>query len=277
MKNKNNNIQEVHKNGLTSKNIKKEEEYVPHKHEKLVYTENQVGGHPGTIIDLHDKILKKAKESEFEMYQFLYSEKCPEDLQELKTYLPKYLGTEEINGEDFIILENLHLGFEFPNIVDCKIGRITWTENANLKKIEVQREKNLKSINAYFGFRITGLIIRDKAGKLLEQIKKPIVETFITKENLFEYLTKLVSYDGIFQINLVHDIIDQTQNILQFFKRQTKSKFVASSIYYVIGKNNKVQARFIDIAHPEDSKGNLDENVIDGIEGLINVWKSLLN
>lgn len=266
-------------NGTSPNLLEKKSEYKPHSHkyESLVFSDSQVGGHPGTIIQKHDKIYKKAKNSEFQMYEFLYSENCPADLQDLKSFLPKYFGTDEINGEEYLILENLHLGFDYPNLVDCKIGRRTWKLDADPKKIENQRLKNLQSISAHFGFRITGLVLRETSGKLLEEIKKPFVETFFTKENLDEYLRKLVSYEGVLQKNLVEEIVSGTENLLEFFKKQKSRRFVASSVYYVIGKNNKVQTRYIDIAHPEDAEGAVDENVIESIEGLIAVWKGLLN
>jgi hypothetical protein len=264
----------------TGANAEAKSEYIPHlhnKHEGLVFSESQAGGHPGTIIHKHDKIYKQAKKSEFKMYEFLYSEQCPEDLKDLKAFLPKYMGTDQINGEEFLILENLHLGYEHPNLLDVKIGRRTWKLDADPKKVENQKKKNLQSINKHFGFRITGAVIRDKAGTLLEAIKKPISDRFFTKENLNEYLIKTVSYEGVFQRRLVEEIVFETEKLLEFFNKQKSKIFIASSVYYVIGKNHKVQTRYIDIAHPEDSEGKVDENFIEGIEGLIGVWKSLLN
>jgi len=247
-----------------------------HKWKTQDFSEHQAGGHPGTIIHKQDKIYKKAKKSEFIMYEYLYSTNCSENIRNLKTILPKYFGKDIINGEEFLILENLHSDYDHPNLIDCKLGRITWKSDANLKKIEVQMKKNKESINQHFAFRITGLIIRDSEGKVVEELKKPLVETKVTKDNIYHFLAKLLSYDDVIQKHLIDEIILKTENILKFFKGQTIFKFIASSVYYVIGKNNKVQARLIDIAHPEDSNGKIDENLIEGLEGLIHVWKNLL-
>jgi len=252
------------------------EEYQPNLNSELTYMDIQAGGHLGNIYHKDDRIYKITKIKECENYKYLFSDKCCEKISDIKKFLPKYLGAANFDGKDYIILENLHYGYDHPNLIDCKVGKRTWDSYDNLEKIEKQKEKNLNSICNDYSFRITGLVIRNKDGKIIEQIRKEESLIQITKRNVKEFFIKLTSYDDLLQINLVKDLISQTENILEFFKKQNIKRFYASSVYYVIGKNNKAQARYIDIAKIEDSDGNLDYNVIEGLEGLLSLWKSLL-
>lgn len=247
-----------------------------YKYAGIEFSEAQAGGHPGTIIHKVDRVLKKAKNSEMEFYEYLNSERVSQELKEIKYFLPKYFGLEILNGNKYLALENLHTGYEHANVMDLKLGKTTWRKNAPVEKIlSQQRKNNLISTCANFGFRVTGLVLYDHNGNIIESLKKPEVEIRITQDNISEYFKRLISYNGELQKHFLNQIINDTEKILAFFKNQNEKTFIASSIYYVIGKNNKMQVRYIDVAHPEDSEGKNDDNVIEGIEGILKFWRQI--
>jgi 1D-myo-inositol-tetrakisphosphate 5-kinase/inositol-polyphosphate multikinase len=81
-------------------------------------------------------------------------------LVQLREIVPHYYGTEEIDGKTFIVLENLLTGYEHPNLLDCKIGKVTWTRDHNEAKLADQQRKAQLTTTGSLGFRITGLVAK---------------------------------------------------------------------------------------------------------------------
>jgi hypothetical protein len=233
----------------------------------------QVGGHLNAIKIKDDKIYKKTKNSEIEFYEYLYSPNCHSSLLPLKNFLPKFYGKEIIDSEKYIILENLHLGYLNANLLDCKLGKITYKKNYPEEKIQNQIKKFLKSTAKDFGFRITGLLYRDDLGNITEKLYKEQADTLINKENIYDYFNRLMNFNK----KTIEDLIIQCEEILNFFKNQTIKSFLASSFYFIVGKNDKCQVRFIDMSTPIDLEGNFDANIIEGIEGVIDILKKIMN
>lgn len=88
------------------------------------YSDNQAAGHAGIMLFEGERLLKKGKQSEINFLEWLSTQTNP-DLMELKALAPRYFGIEERNGNKYIVLENLLFGYDYPNIIDCKLGRIT--------------------------------------------------------------------------------------------------------------------------------------------------------
>ena len=82
--------------------------------------------------------------------------------------------------------------------------------------------------------------------------------------------------DNQIDTDTVRFFICETEKILNFFQRQVEKTFKASSVLYINGKNGRRQVRYIDFAHAEDANGVVDSNVIEGLQGVIDVWKRLL-
>ena len=240
------------------------------------YEQNQIGGHPNSIIAFDLKILKKSKLSEFEFYQFINSQYASETLKQLLFFIPNYQGTEKINNENYLIMENLHCGFEHFNIMDIKLGKITWSEKFSKAKIERKQKNNTNNTTSILGFRVTGILTRDCTGNITLNLSKRDVDIKIrSKEDLIPFFVHFVSNFNKIQKNILNKIIKKIENILSFFRMQNEKKFISSSLYFVIGKNNKVQVKLIDFANVEDNQGNLDYNVIEALENLVEIWKQI--
>ena len=106
----------------------------------------QAGGHEGSLITRGDKLYKRALPGEVKFYEEVFDpSNTDENLIELRKFLPQFFGIEKIDGKDYLILENLLLGYENPSIMDCKIGKITWTKDHNEKKVANQMKKAEKT------------------------------------------------------------------------------------------------------------------------------------
>ena len=239
---------------------------------------DQAGGHSGSLIARGDKLLKKAGPKEQAFYQYLFSEECQDPaLVQLREIVPHFYGIEVIDGKNFMVLENLLTGFDNPNLLDCKIGKVTWTRDHNEAKLADQRKKAESTTTGSLGFRITGLVVKDHNGQTVESIMKDEGFSTIKQDNIHEYFNKIVNGNK----EQVQTFIHQTERILNWFKSQTSKVFFTASLFYVNGKNGKSQTRFIDLAYVYNAEGQHDDSksyldVIQGLESVIEIWKRLL-
>ncbi len=242
-------------------------------------SEYQIAGHLGSIFFYEDKLFKKAKSSEIEFYEFLYGQNASNQMRFLINLIPKFYGCEIFNEDMFLVLENLNYSCTNPNSMDLKLGKVTFMKNGSSSKIERKKKKCMESTTNTLGFRISGLSIKDNNNSnndiILDQ--QQINENIKTKENMKDYFTKFVENNGELQRNILESIIQQINQILEFFKLQNEKYFIASSLYIVVGKNNVVKVKMIDFANIENSEGQLDNNVIEPLEVILDIWNSILN
>lgn len=218
---------------------------------------DQAGGHAGSLIARGDKLLKRVGPAEFKFYTSLFDEENKdEDLIELRKFVPKYFEVEQIEGKDYLVLENLLTDYDHPNILDCKVGKVTWTPDHNERKTADQKKKAETTTTGSLGFRISGLIVKDEHGAVVESFAKEEGFYGISPENIHEFFKKIVGEDK----KQVKRLIRQTEKLIGWFKKQRSKIFFTASVFYVIGKNGKSQTRFIDFAHVYDAHGKEDES-----------------
>lgn len=124
-------------------------------------------------------LTKVTNKFEVEAYEKIFT-KDANDLrysanQIFHQFLPKYYGnfTNEETGETYIKLENLLQGRPYANILDLKMGTTSITVNTPLDMYDRAREKDAKTTSVTLGFRVTGYIIKDHEGKVLQKEVKP--------------------------------------------------------------------------------------------------------
>lgn len=240
------------------------------------YSDSQAGGHVGIFIFEGDRLLKKSKPNEIAFYDWLSHQSSPL-FNDLKLLIPTFYGFETRNDSTYVVLENLLSGYDHANIMDCKLGRITWTSKHSEKTIINQEAKNKGTTSGTLGFRISGLIVKDNDGNKVEHLVKSEAFNNIRDDNIHEYFRKIVTKDGRVQVEVVEQFISETERVKAWFERNNEKTFKASSVLYINGKNGRAQCRYIDLAHSEDSNGSLDENVIEALQNVIVVWRRLLN
>lgn len=87
-------------------------------------------------------------------YRLLFDPKHDTDpsLVQLRSFIPVYLGSQPINGVDFVTLSDLTADFANPSLMDVKIGVKTYDRNATEEKISHESTKNY--LNKVLGFRV---------------------------------------------------------------------------------------------------------------------------
>lgn len=83
-----------------------------------------------------------------------------------------FYGLKTIDSKEYIEMENMLTNKENGSIIDIKFGRVTcWHTAKEQKKIKEEiKAKKTTSYNLYF--RVVGIIIKDKAGNVVNRITK---------------------------------------------------------------------------------------------------------
>ncbi|CAG9333898.1 unnamed protein product [Blepharisma stoltei] len=234
--------------------------------------ENQAGGHTGRFVQRDGKILKKAKAPERAFYAFLYSpELQDEHLIEFRKFPPAYYGTETVNGKTHMILEDLTINYQHASLLDCKLGRITYSRDQAQIKIDHQIAKQATTTSGSLGFRIAGICIKDDAGNITESWSHHGKHLNINKDNIYEQFLKAVTRNGQVQPHVINKFIADTEEILAWWRKQRSKHFITTSLLYINGING-CQTRIVDFSRVYDAEGTEDNNVIEGLENVIRIW-----
>lgn len=170
---------------------------------------------------------------ELTLYQEVFGPKCKDkDLLELRNFLPKYYGTETRDGVTFLVMQNLTCGFHEPNVLDLKMGRITYDPEASPEKQEheVSKYPPLEKL----GFQITGMMVHDNKTGASHHFKKDFCRS-LTAENIQkEGLGKFFGLqDGGLRKDVLEELIHKLQEIESWFLVQKRYAFYASSLLIV--------------------------------------------
>lgn len=94
-------------------------------------------------------------------------QEVPQGAKVLTTVVPPDDGSREnstdIGGEKYIVLENLLHGFSQPNVLDVKLGKVLYDENASDEKKERLKQVSRTTTSGSLGFRICGMKLQKNA------------------------------------------------------------------------------------------------------------------
>lgn len=186
-----------------------------------------------TILIIHDKVYKpfqaasKGKklsrgDAEAEFYKLVNELKHP-----IKAYLPGFFGIDQLDGRTYLVLQDITNGFRKPCLLDIKMGRRTYDEEATPEKIE--KEKKKYPPQEIIGFRFSGM-------------KTYMATTNETFESTREWCLSLQPgdipnalekffYDGIdVRTGLIESLIDELSQITKCLEKYPKWRFYGSSL-----------------------------------------------
>ncbi|UZJ52355.1 hypothetical protein CBS101457_001675 [Exobasidium rhododendri] len=149
----------------------------------------QVAGHEASVYTLANEalIVKSCSTAESNFYQSVLIHHSADTrkhqaalLSRLRKYLPTYHGTIELISDDAsrearlaVILENLTRGYKHPNVLDIKLGKQLWDEDASEEKKGRMIEAAKNSTSLEMGLRLTGWQIWDEErGEIVKVGKK---------------------------------------------------------------------------------------------------------
>lgn len=136
---------------------------------------HQAAGHGGTLTDSDGLLVfKPASDKELAFYQAvqekMYSngDKKEEGDVPLYSWMPTFLGSlkegeKGTDGGSYIVLENLLHGFTQPNVMDVKLGKVLYDEDAPEEKRERLEQVSNTTTSGSLGFRICGMKLKRNA------------------------------------------------------------------------------------------------------------------
>lgn len=332
--------------------------------------EHKAAGHDGTLTDEEGLLIfKPLNEQELQFYkdvqQLLTEDTDTEGDVPLESWMPAHLGVLDEghkvpetlakdvqvidSGEDlinisnfptnndnsansrFLVLQNLTSGFNKPNIIDIKLGKILYDENATEEKKQRLSKVSETTTSGSLGFRICGM--RIQANKMTSTLDPDHHEfqsqgeyVFInkmfgrtrTEEDVTEAFETYFSNDSLNVKRRNHLKTIFHQRLQLFFNTILNSevRMISSSLLFVYegdasrwdqqnDEDSLINDEFIDyedeesqdsdsddiipkaplslmalidFAHSKVTKGaGYDENVIEGVESLLDIFSKLSN
>lgn len=238
-------------------------------------------GHPDYVILKQHQFLKRAKQNEIDMYEQIFSEKGNyiEENKMIQRFIPSYYGTVQLE-HTYLIIENFLYKHSKASILDLKLGRVTYPLEAPADKKEKCIAKEKLTTSGELGFRISGMILKDKNGKVLEKGSRHQIYFGITPENLPEYIEKFLKSNESPEINqeALKYFLGFVDELTNFFENHSRRSWIGSSILFLLDNtNNYYKASWIDIGHAYPLEENQkDENVIFGLHNIQKILKTFL-
>lgn len=202
-----------------------------------------------------------------------------DDFVQLRNFIPRFCGCRVINNRTFMRLE--HVSLSGDNVMDVKIGSITWDHLASLDKIKSESSKFPFGIQ--LGFRILGFRVTDQNGKRhqLEKTEAKSLRPQDISKNLGFFLSP--DSDESVLIRRKNNFLEKLNEIKDYMDTQTYFRFISSSILlsYDVVKvgEDRIEVKMIDFAHTHPSsclenysEGQVDQNYIQGFDCFINYF-----
>jgi hypothetical protein len=88
----------------------------------------------------------------------------------------------------------------YGSVLDLKVGFTSITKNTPSHLIEKINRKDAVTTSATLGFRVTGYVIKDEKGEVLEVVKKP--KEKVKEEHIPDILRKLLKSNNHPEVNI---------------------------------------------------------------------------
>jgi len=229
--------------------------------------EQQTGGHEGAFHKEEDhKIMKHGGVAETAFYEQIHL------YPTLQSLAPQFYGIKELNDKKYIVIEDLTHGFKKPCILDVKIGKQSYGEDASEEKKASMEAKDKKSTTWTLGARITAMKVFKH--DINDYIKKGKAEgKDVTAENFGSALSEYFHNGKELRKNLIPRFLEKIYKIKEWAESQSDLRIYSSSILFVYDadeENDNVIIRMIDFAHVHKiTDQGKDDGYIFGINNLI--------
>jgi len=244
-------------------------------------------GHRDAIIIKQEKFLKRLKDKEIKFYTDLKdihqeSFEGIEFLEETKlissNFTSKCLDMTLINSKSYAILENLCFMHPKASIVDFKLGRITYSPEHSDEVKKYHMEKCEKTISSKLGFRISGLILKDKKGEVVHRAYRDEIYYQINTSNISDYIERFLKSNDADQVNVeaAQYFTKFLKDLSEFFENTNTRAWIGTSIFLVLDNTkNYYRAAWIDLGkYTKLDEGERDQNILEGLHSLHSLFQN---
>jgi len=254
--------------------MKEELELIP-KPDAHAKFDQQMGGHEGTFQKMDAaKIMKNAGDAETAFYEEIHNYPA------LQSFAPTFFGVKELDGKKYIVIEDLTHTFKKPCILDVKIGRQSFGEDASPEKKASMEAKDKKSTTHPLGMRITAMkVYQVESGDYVKTGKAEGKD--VTVDNFQSALSAYFHNGKELRKELIPAFIEKIQKIREWMETQGELRIYSSSVLFVYdgeegSDNQNVAVKIIDFAHVfKISDDGKDDGYIFGINNLLNTLEAI--
>lgn len=201
---------------------------------------------------------------ELEFYRLVFEDESTDPiLKELKNFLPKYLGTFQIDlfpDEYFIQLGDVTHSFDRPCIADIKIGRHTYHPTATPEKIEYEKLKYPKL--PYIGFRI-GFRVYRPCSEVYEFHDHKNLLNLENAEILEKGLGSYFNLPEKLRKDAILAILAELKEIRHWFELQRTLSFYATSLLCVYEGNRPCELHHSHVHGSHESNNTVGNKIAD--------------
>jgi hypothetical protein len=235
---------------------------------------------------------KGARESGF--YEKIAKSQDPTDV-EIRSWLPRYFGVEKFTVNkaetEYIVLEDLTEKCELANVMDIKIGGVTYGPDASEKKRNHEDSK-YAGTKKPLGFSVLGIIVnrRDGSGEAKKYDRN--YGKNLKTEDAPDAARIFFDTASGFVRPLVEIVLSRLRGLLDVYKKQRNYLTFASSVLFVydaaavtrfladsdrVALDASVNVKLIDFAHVFPNEDSVeDKNFTRGLKNLIRIIETLL-
>ncbi|KAJ3675439.1 hypothetical protein LUZ60_004481 [Juncus effusus] len=257
--------------------------------------EHQVAGHSiaagqlGPLIDGSGHFYKPLDPTDARSFTELafYSSfsSLPTIPDSISAFFPSFHGTQNLNGMNHLVLDDLLSGYVSPCVIDVKIGARTWHMNDSEEYVEKCLKKDRDSTSVPLGFRISGLQVHHEHGLWKpnrNEVRKYTVSD--TKRVLKQFVSSnpnQINPDRSFAASILggsNGVLAQLKELKPWFENQTLFHFYSTSILISYEKGGKLgKIKLVDFAHVVEGEGIIDHNFLGGLCSLIKFLSDILS
>eukprot|EP00916_Digyalum_oweni_P015620 GHVL01025644.1.p1 GENE.GHVL01025644.1~~GHVL01025644.1.p1 ORF type:complete len:290 (-),score=41.50 GHVL01025644.1:40-909(-) len=268
---------------------------------------NRAAGHSGNFFVGCAKslsIIKRTLPSEGAFYDWCYAPSCftaskkkikkflffrnesyegefSEILQELKKLIPKILDVR-LNGDVCdISMENLVSGMTSPCVLDIKMGKRLYGDDATPEKQQRMIKKAIGTTSEMFGMRISGgkSCIEEQQAFCIEKDECISLDFNQLKEVLKHFITPPGQATEK-SLEIANHYFGECCKMSDFMQKQKLFNFYSSSILFTFDGHTLAspcpRAKMIDFAHVTIFSNCLDEGYVEGLQNLTRLWGDVI-
>lgn len=232
----------------------------------------QVGGHVGMKIFDDRYVCKPLNRRELQFYQCI-----PKQLSQL---VPGFVGTltigndedgeefyssttnscsnsEKSSSSDYLVLENLTMGYKKPCVLDLKMGTRMYGDFASEAKRQSQKKKTVKTTSAKLGVRFCGSQRFSVSKNNFEKLDK-YVGRKATETEFRDLLENFFNNNGILRTDIILYVINEVRDMRKSLLQLDQFRFYSSSLLIIY--EGRQFSDFSDIEEPRsfESEDSMD-------------------
>eukprot|EP00803_Ostreobium_quekettii_P007438 evm.model.scf_2245.3 EVM.evm.TU.scf_2245.3 scf_2245:14533-15775(+) len=193
-------------------------------------------------------------------------------------FVPRYIGTADIGGSRFLVLEDVGVTYRKPCVIDIKIGFQTWYPNGDEHYVRRAHAKDAATTQSTIGFKICGWRVYKHGDAQFYRASKTWCKTMPLSQVSDALLCFADNEAGLDASNVFggpFGAIAQLRELEAWFVHQREFLFYSSSVLIVYEgdaacvEDSDVRVRLVDFAHTFKSDGQRDKNFAEGLSSLM--------